>query len=319
MEEVIRPKISIVIPLYNEAEVFDELRQRLEELMKAFELSIEVVMVDDGSSDLTAEKMRKLSMENKNFQSVFLSRNFGHQIALTAGLRFAQAQEAIMLMDADLQDPPEMIHKFYEHLKQGNDVVYAVRSSRQSTFLMKIAYSLFYRAMKRFSYINIPLDSGDFAMISRRVADHINAMPEESRFIRGMRSWVGFRQIGISHDREERKSGNSKYSLKNLISLALNGLFNFSKYPIRFTVMLGLVALSSSLAYFLITLVRKFVIGDVPSGFTALLFTIILFGGLQLIAIGIIGEYVLRIFFQVKNRPLYIVKERIKNGETTIE
>jgi dolichol-phosphate mannosyltransferase len=319
MEEVIRPKISIVIPLYNEAEVFDELRQRLEELMKAFELSIEVVMVDDGSSDLTAEKMRKLSMENKNFQSVFLSRNFGHQIALTAGLRFAQAQEAIMLMDADLQDPPEMIHKFYEHLKQGNDVVYAVRSSRQSTFLMKIAYSLFYRAMKRFSYINIPLDSGDFAMISRRVADHINAMPEESRFIRGMRSWVGFRQIGISHDREERKSGNSKYSLKNLISLALNGLFNFSKYPIRFTVMLGLVALSSSLAYFLITLFRKFVIGDVPSGFTALLFTIILFGGLQLIAIGIIGEYVLRIFFQVKNRPLYIVKERIKNGETTIE
>jgi glycosyltransferase involved in cell wall biosynthesis len=319
MKEVKRPKISIVIPLYNEAEVFDELRQRLEELMKAFELCIEVVMVDDGSADLTAEKMRKLSMENENFQSVFLSRNFGHQIALTAGLRFAQAQEAIMLMDADLQDPPEMIHKFYEHLKQGYDVVYAVRSSRQSTFLMKIAYSLFYRAMKRFSYINIPLDSGDFAMISRRVADHINAMPEESRFIRGMRSWVGFRQIGISHDREERKSGNSKYSLKNLISLALNGLFNFSKYPIRFTVMLGLVALSLSLAYFLITFVRKFVIGDVPSGFTALLFTIILFGGLQLIAIGIIGEYVLRIFFQVKNRPLYIVKERIKNGETIIE
>lgn len=319
MGEANRPKISIVIPLYNEAEVFDELRQRLEELMKAFELSIEVVMVDDGSTDLTAEKMRKLSMENENFQSVFLSRNFGHQVALTAGLRFAQAQEAIMLMDADLQDPPEMIHKFYENLKQGYDVVYAVRSSRRSTFLMKIAYSLFYRAMKRFSYINIPLDSGDFAMISRRVADHINAMPEESRFIRGMRSWVGFRQIGISHDREERKSGNSKYSLKNLISLALNGLFNFSKYPIRFTVMLGLVALTSSLIYFLITLVRKFVIGDVPSGFTALLFTIILFGGLQLIAIGIIGEYVLRIFFQVKNRPLYIVKERIKNGETIIE
>jgi len=311
-----KPKISIVIPLYNEAEVFDELRQRLEELMKTSELSIEVVMVDDGSTDLTATKMKKLSMENINFHSVFLSRNFGHQTALSAGLRFARAEEAIMVIDADLQDPPEMIHRFYEHLRQGYDVVYAIRSSRQSNFLLKMAYALFYRIMKRFSYISIPLDSGDFAMMSRRVADHINAMPEESRSLRGMRSWVGFKQIGIHHDREERKSGKSKYSLKNLIGLALNGLFNFSKYPIRFTVMLGLIALSSSLVYFLITMLRKFFIGDVPSGFTALLFTIILFGGLQLIAIGIIGEYVLRIFFQVKNRPLFIVKERIVGGET---
>lgn len=314
MREDLIPQISIVIPLYNEGEIFDKLSDRLEEVVNTAQFAIEVVMVDDGSTDHTSEKMKQLSLKNKNFHTVFLSRNFGHQIALSAGLKYAKAKEAIMIMDGDLQDPPEMVSQFYDQLKKGYDVIYAVRNKRKASILLKMTYFLFYRIMKSFSYISIPLDSGDFSMMSRRVVDQINTMPEESRFLRGMRSWVGYNQIGIPYDRDERSIGKSKYSFSKLFSLAINGIFNFSKYPIRFTVIIGMAAFISSLVYFLITMFRKFYVGDVPSGFTALLFTIILFGGLQLIAIGIIGEYILRIFFQVKNRPLFIVKERIQNG-----
>jgi glycosyltransferase involved in cell wall biosynthesis len=309
------PIINIIIPLYNEEDCFENLIDRLSTLLHSSKLDIEIILVDDGSNDSTPLKMRELSLNNNKFQSIFLSRNFGHQMALSAGLKYCNAKEAILVIDADLQDPPELLEEFYRQYKAGFDVVYAIRKKRDSSFILKIAYKLFYRVMKRFSYIDIPLDSGDFSLISRRVADHLTEMPEESRFLRGMRSWVGFRQIGIPVERPERTKGDSKYSLGKLISLAFNGIFNFSKYPIRLTMFMGIIALSISLIYFIITLFKKIYIGGVPSGFTALLFTIILFGGIQLIAIGIIGEYVLRIFFQVKNRPLYIVSERIKNQE----
>lgn len=313
------PAINILVPLYNEEESFAELTKRLINLMEGSSLNIEVLLVDDGSMDRTAFLMKQLSLVDTRFQSIFLSRNFGHQLALSAGLKYTNAREAVLIIDGDLQDPPEMLDQFYPYLNQGYDVVYAVRSSRESSFFLKLAYRAFYRIMKRFSYINIPLDSGDFSLISRRVVNKMNDMPEESRFLRGIRSWVGFKQIGIPFNRESRKNGNSKYGLGKLIGLALNGIFNFSKYPIRLTMMLGITALFTSLVYFLITLFKKIFIGDVPTGFTALLFVIILFGGLQLIAIGIIGEYILRIFFQVKKRPLYIVKERIQNGEISPE
>jgi len=310
------PEINIIVPLYNEKDNFGMLKERLLKLISSSVCQIEVILVDDGSTDGTAELMHQLSLENTNFHSIFLSRNFGHQLALTAGLKHVNASDAVMIMDGDLQDPPELFEKIYDVYKQGFDVVYAVRSSRKGSMPYKLAYHMFYRILKRFSYIDIPLDSGDFSLISRRVVNHINSMPEESRFLRGMRSWVGFRQTGFLYDRESRKTGSSKYSLMKLISLGLNGIFNFSKYPIRFTMALGIVALLVSSIYFIITLFKKLFIGDVPTGFTALLFAIILFGGLQLIAIGIIGEYILRIFFQVKNRPLFIIKERIQNGKS---
>ncbi|OFY47413.1 MAG: glycosyl transferase [Bacteroidetes bacterium GWF2_41_31] len=309
------PNLNIIVPLFNEEENFDDLILRLKKILNESKIDIEVILIDDGSTDNTSSKMRELSLQNEKFQSVFLSRNFGHQLALSAGLSYVNAKEAVLIIDGDLQDPPEMIGKFYDLFKEGYDVVYAIRKNRKSSILLKGAYHIFYRIMKRFSYINIPLDSGDFSLISRRVVEHLNSMPEESRFLRGMRSWVGFKQIGIPYSRDEREKGESKYNLLNLISLALNGLINFSKYPIRFTMTVGIISLIISFIYFIITLYKKVFIGDVPIGFTALLFAIIMFGGLQLIAIGVIGEYILRIFFQVKKRPLFIVKERIQNCE----
>ena len=313
------PHINIVVPLYNESESFTILTERLTRVLQASAYSIEVILVDDGSTDSTAEMMKELSLKDTRFQSVFLSRNFGQQSALDTGLRFINATEAILIIDGDLQDPPELLDPFYKKLKEGYDVVYAIREHRSASIVLKVGYWLFYRIMKKFSYVDIPLDSGNFSLISRRVADQINNLPEEGRFFRGMRSWVGYRQIGIPFSREERIKGDSKYNYRRLISLSLNGIFNFSKYPIRFTMTLGIIAMFASIVYFVFTLIKKFFVGDVPLGFTALLFAIILFGGLQLIAIGIIGEYILRIFFQVKNRPNFVVKERIQNGHNINE
>ncbi|NPD45556.1 MULTISPECIES: glycosyltransferase family 2 protein [unclassified Lentimicrobium] len=313
------PEINIIIPLYNEEDSFKKLIKRIDDLIENSEFRIEVILVDDGSRDATTRMMEELSFKNSTYQSIFLSRNFGHQMALTAGLESVNATKGVMIIDGDLQDPPEMLDAFYAEYKKGNDVVYAIREERKGALLLRIAYQWFYKIMKRFAYIHIPLDSGDFSFLSRRVVDEINKLPEEGRFLRGIRAWVGFKQIGIPYHREERKNGDSKYSLKNLTSLAMNGIFNFSKYPIRFTMVLGTSAFTISMIYFIITLFRKIFIGDVPSGFTALLFVIILFGGLQLMAIGVIGEYILRIFFQVKNRPHYIVQQRIKNKEVTSE
>jgi glycosyltransferase involved in cell wall biosynthesis len=309
------PDINIIVPLYNEQEGFDQLIHRLKLIIDSSKHNIEVILVDDGSTDGTKGKMRELSYSNESFQSIFLSRNFGHQKAITAGMKHVNANHAIMIMDGDLQDPPEIIDQFFSQYENGYDVVYAIRKDRKGSFALKLAYRLFYLIMKKFSYIQIPLDSGDFSLMSRNVVNHINAMPEEGRFLRGMRAWVGFKQIGIPYQRGERKEGKSKYNIVKLTSLAMNGIFNFSKYPIRFTMTIGIISILISMIYFAITIYKKLFIGDVPLGFTALLFSIIMFGGLQLIAIGVIGEYILRIFFQVKNRPHFIVEEWIKNGK----
>tara|TARA_R110000796_G_scaffold74374_1_gene167209 strand:+ start:171658 stop:172623 length:966 start_codon:yes stop_codon:yes gene_type:complete len=312
---MLTPAINIVIPLYNEEDVFETLISRLVNLMDSFEKSIEVILVDDGSSDKTAELMTNLAMKNQRFQSVILSRNFGHQIALSAGLQQITATEAVFIIDADLQDPPELLGEFYEYYKQGYDVVYAVRKNRKENFLKKFAYKSFYRLMDKISYIHIPLDTGDFSLISARVAHLMNEMPEQSRFLRGMRSWLGFKQIGIEYNREERQSGESKYTLRKLFQLAFNGVFNFSELPIKLITNLGLLTIISSICYFLYVVAKKLVYGNVPEGFTGLLFVLVLFGGIQLLSLGLIGEYVLRIFFQVKQRPLFIIKENIKNKE----
>jgi dolichol-phosphate mannosyltransferase len=313
------PEISFVIPLYNEEDAFNLLITRLQGVMDRHSHTFEVVLVDDGSQDSTPEKMKQLALADHRFQSVFLSRNFGQQMALSAGLKYASGTRAMMILDGDLQDPPELFERFWNRFQEGFDVVYALRQSRKSSLLLKLGYFLFYRIMQKSSYVHIPLDSGDCSLVSRRVVNHINAMPEESRFNRGLRAWAGFRQTGIPVDRPGREQGKSKYNLRRLISLGINGIFNFSKYPIRFTMMLGIASISVAIIYFFVTLFRKLFIGDVPSGFTALLFMIIFFGGIQLIAIGTIGEYILRIFFQVKNRPLYIVQERVVKGQVILE
>ncbi|MGV3558461.1 glycosyltransferase family 2 protein [Larkinella arboricola] len=309
------PLISIVAPLYNERESFPHLVARLNALMDSSPLSIEVVLIDDGSRDNTAQLMQQLALADERYHCVFLARNYGHQIALTAGMAAAKGTEALFIIDGDLQDPPELLTEFYAKFKEGYDVVYAVRKKRKEGFFKKTAYFLFYRFMKSISYVDIPLDSGDFSLISRRVANVLNQMPEESRFIRGMRSWIGFKQIGVEYERDARVAGEAKYTFKMLRRLAYNGIFNFSEFPIKFVTNMGMLSIGIAVLYFIQTLIKKYFFGGVPQGFTALLFTIILFGGIQLIGLGLIGEYVLRIFFQSKGRPLYIVREIIRKKE----
>ena len=309
------PQISIVAPLYNESESFAQLIQRLSALMDSSPLTIEVVLIDDGSKDDTALRIRQLALTDERYHGVFLSRNHGHQLALTAGIASARGSEALFVIDGDLQDPPELLPDFYKLMQEGNDVVYAVRKKRKENFIKKTGYHLFYRLLRSISYVEIPLDSGDFALISRRVVDVMNKMPEESRYLRGMRSWIGFQQTGFEYERDARVAGESKYSFKQLFGLAYNGIFNFSEFPIKFMSRMGVLAILISLVYFIIVVIKKIFFVQVIEGFTALLFVIILFSGVQLLALGIIGEYVLRIFFQSKNRPLYIVKEEIINRE----
>lgn len=310
-----QPQINIVVPLHNEEIVFDKLIERLQQVMNKCPLSVEVIIVDDGSTDNTPLKMRELSLKNNKFQSVFLSRNFGHQIALSAGIKYANCTEALLIIDGDLQDPPELLEEFYTYLQKGYDVVYAIRKNRKEGFFKKLSYKLFYLILKKISYIDIPLDSGDFSLISVKVVKQLNQMPEESRYLRGMRSWVGFSQIGVEYEREKREFGESKYTLVRLIKLAYNGIFNFSEFPIKFITSLGLLTILVSVIYLIYVIINKIFYGGVPQGFTALLFIIVLFGGIQLLAIGLIGEYVLRIFFQVKKRPLYVLKDRIAGGQ----
>ena len=311
---IFSPKISFVIPVYNEEEVFDLLVQRLNELISKIESPCEVVLVDDGSVDSTPALIEDIAIKNSNYQAIFLTRNFGHQRALSAGLEHARG-EMMMILDGDLQDPPELFFEFYEHIKNGYDVVYGVRRERKESTIKRFAYNTFYRILNKISNYPIPKDSGDFGMVTRRVVDNMNKMREESRFLRGIRSWVGYRQIGVPYERKERAAGTPKYSFKMLFKLAYDGIFNFSVFPIKVLTYLGVVCISTSLIYFLLTLVKRLFYESVPSGFTALLFMILLFGGVQLLSIGIIGEYVQRIFFQVKNRPLYLIKKKIINGD----
>ncbi|MEL6134650.1 MAG: glycosyltransferase family 2 protein, partial [Bacteroidota bacterium] len=215
-----QPQINIVVPLYNEEAVFEKLIQRLQKLMDSLSQSVEVILIDDGSKDQTGVLMRLISLQDPRFQSVFLSRNHGHQLALTAGLSVVNASEAVMVIDGDLQDPPELLTDFYAKLREGYEIIYAVRKNRKESLPKRLAYKLYYRIQSKLSNVEIPLDSGDFCMMSRRAVDVLNQMPEQSRFIRGMRAWIGFNQIGVEYDRSAREEGESKYSFRKLLSLA---------------------------------------------------------------------------------------------------
>ncbi len=307
------PKISFVIPLYNEEGNFDALISRLNPIMDQLNLPCEVVLVDDGSTDSTPVFMSNLALSDARYQAIFLSRNHGHQLALSAGFKMANASEAILVLDGDLQDSPEMIFKMLEKMKEGFDVVYGVRKNRKEAWIKKVAYHTFYRLMQLFAKIDLPLDSGDFALVNRKVVNYLNQMPEQNRYLRGMRAWVGFKQIGIPYEREGRYAGKTKYSFRKLLELAYSGIFNFSDLPIKFITRLGILTILISLFYLIYVLVSKFFYNNVPTGFTATFMAIVMFSGVQLISLGIIGEYVLRIFQQSQQRPLFIIDKIIKN------
>lgn len=299
--------LSLVVPLYNEAEVFDRLVARLQATMDQAPFPCEAVLVDDGSSDGTRDAVQRICACDPRFRGVILSRNFGHQRAVSAGLDYAQGQ-AVGVLDGDLQDPPELILEFHAKLAEGYGVVYAIRQKRKEGPVKRFCYWAFYRLLRKLASIEIPLDSGDFCLMSRAVVDQIRGMPERHRFIRGMRSWVGFRQTGVAYERDERQAGASKYNISKLMLLAIDGLLTFSEVPLRLATFAG-IAVAALAIFWGAWLVawRWFATADIP-GFATLACGMFFLGGVQLIGLGILGEYVARIHNEVKGRPIYIVE-----------
>ncbi len=307
-----RPTISVVIPVYNERENLPVLYSRLSAVLEGEGLSYEIVFVDDGSRDGSLELMRGLAREDRRVVVVELARNFGHQVAISAGLDHARG-DGVIVMDADLQDPPEVLPRFISAWRDGHDVVYAIREQRKEGWLLRLAYAAFYRLLQRVAQIEIPLDAGDFCLMDRRVVDLLCGMPERNRFVRGIRSWVGLDQIGLPYERQGRHAGRPKYTVTRLIYLALDGLVSFSYLPLRVITLLGFAVSLVSIMLAIFYAVQKLTVGLSPPGFATLTVAIFFLTGIQLTTIGVIGEYVGRIFEEVKQRPLYVVR-RVVGG-----
>lgn len=305
-------KISIVIPVYNEAEGIDELYRRTMTALSELTQDFEIICVNDGSQDTSLEQLVAYHKKDDRFKVISLSRNFGHQSAVLAGLSVAKG-DYIGVMDGDLQDPPEVFAKFYEQLQQGYDVAYAIRKNRKEGLVKKLAYWLFYRLLDKMADTKIPVDSGDFCMMSRRVVDKMLSMQEQSLYLRGIRAWVGYKQTGVEYERAERFAGEPKYDFKQLFQLAYNGMFSFSSLPVRVMRRLGYLTLTFSFLYALKILIFYFLYQDAPRGFTTLALAIIFFSGVQLISIGVLGEYVYRTYNESRQRPLFIIKDRFLN------
>jgi glycosyltransferase involved in cell wall biosynthesis len=309
-------EISIIVPLFNEESVFKQLTERLDNIINNNKLKIEIILINDGSSDNTENLMYEKSISDERYTSINLSRNFGHHNALLAGLKEARANKAIMIIDGDLQDPPELIEPFFNLIENGYDIVNAVRKKRKENILKKFFYWTYYRILNSISDTKFTLDSGDFCMINRIALDKLINLPEKDKYLRGLRSWIGFKHIEFEYERNEREAGKSKYNFKKLLKLAYNGIFSFSKLPIKIVSFMGLATISFSFIYLIFLIYYKiYTPNSIPKGFTSIIFFITLFCGVQLISIGILGEYVLKIYEQVKNRPEYIIKNIITNGK----
>ena len=309
--------LSVVVPCFDEEDVILLAYRRLVDVLGSRDFRLQIIFVDDGSDDSTPEMAAKLARGDPRVKAVLLSRNFGHQAAISAGLANADGDAAVV-MDADLQDPPEAVIQMVETWLGGADVVYGIRTKRKESLLKRISYRVFYRAFQRLSNIDAPIDAGDFSLIDRKVLDVINELPEKNRFFRGLRAWSGFRQAGIEYERNARAAGSSKYSLLKLIGLAKDGIFNFSTVPLTGVFYLGM--LMSSLAFAMLLLVLILKIFDFPifgmrasdvQGFSSTILTILLIGGIQLVSIGVLGEYIGRIYNETKSRPNYLVRDKI--------
>lgn len=301
------PRVSVAIPIYHEEAVVPELVRRTSAVLDSLPGGPhEIVFVDDGSSDGTLGMLEAAAERDPRIVVVELSRNFGHQTALAAALDQVSG-DVVILMDGDLQDPPEAIPTLVDQYRQGYDVVYAQRVNRKEPWWLRMCYYVFYRLLAALSSIELPLDAGDFGLMSRRVVDEIRAMPEHHRYLRGLRTWVGFRQIGIPVERAARHAGRTKYSPLKLLKLASDGIFAFSIVPLRAAAILGAVAITCSLLFALYSLYAKFWL-HVPQGFTALIFVITFLSGMNLFFLGIIGEYVGRVYEEAKARPHYVVR-----------
>jgi dolichol-phosphate mannosyltransferase len=299
--------VSVVVPAFNEEENLEALWHRVRAVLDSVGGG-EVVIVDDGSADATWAEVLRLGVEDPRVRGVRLSRNFGHQAALTAGMAHARGR-TVCFMDADLQDPPELLAELLEQWRGGHQVVYAVRRTRQEGPIKRFCYRAFYRLYRRLANIDVPLDSGDFALLDRAVVDDLLALPEHNRFLRGLRSWVGYEQVGVEYDRDARHAGAPKYTARKLFRLALDGLLSFSAVPLRVASYLGiLVGLAGGL-YIAVAVASRLWFGSVPDGWTSIIAVVLTVGGMQLLVLGVLGEYMARVYDETKMRPNYLVAE----------
>ncbi|MFF0732565.1 glycosyltransferase family 2 protein [Streptomyces chartreusis] len=303
------PLLSVVVPVFNNATTLRELHRRLRGALTPIG-TFEILFVDDGSSDGSAGLIGELHREDPSVRLVRLSRNFGQQAALSAGLDVARGA-AVVMLDADLQDPPELIGDLVERWRAGHEVVYMVRRNRKEGPLKRLAYAVFYRVFRYLADIEVPLSSGDFALLDRRVVAVLRSMPERSRFLRGLRSWSGFRQAAVEYDRARRPSGESQYTLRRLAKLAADGLLGFSSVPLRLVSTLGLATAAAGAVMVVLVLLARLSALSLPVGWASTISVVLLVGGAQLTTIGMVGAYIARIYHEVKKRPLYIVMERL--------
>jgi len=306
-----RPVISIVAPVYNEEAILHELHKRISETMDSLGEPWELVLVNDGSWDKSYEIMLELHEQDPRVHIVNFSRNFGHQIAITAGMDYAQGQ-AVVIIDADLQDPPSVILDMVDKWKEGYEVVYAIRRERKGETRFKLwTAKMFYRLINKITGVNIPLDTGDFRLLDRKAVDALRQIREHHRFMRGLSVWIGFRQTGVTYVREERYAGETKYPLSKMMRFAMDGITSFSYLPLQFATYIGFIIAGLSVLGILITIILRLSGSQAFYGQATTLVMVLFLGGIQLISLGIIGEYLGRIYDEVKNRPLYIVDDAV--------
>ena len=303
------PVLSVIGPVYNEVEILPSFYTRIRDVMENIGEPWELILVDDGSNDGSTEISKELAREDPHVRPVVFSRNFGHQIALTAGLDYSRGQ-AVVVIDTDLQDPPEVIPDLVSKWREGFDVVYAVRAEREGeTMFKKATASFFYRFINRITDVDIPLDTGDFRLMHRKVVDVLNTMREKHRFPRAMASWVGFKQIGVEYKREARTAGETKYPFRKMFQLALNAITSFSYFPLQLATYIGFICAGVSALAILVVIVMRLIGNQAFFGQATTLIAVLFLGGVQLISLGIMGEYVGRLYDEAKGRPLYIVRE----------
>jgi polyisoprenyl-phosphate glycosyltransferase len=310
------PTLSVVVPIFNEDEIIDVLHRRLVETLERSGETFELVLVDDGSRDRSWERMAALADQDARVVLVQLSRNFGHQVAISAGVDVARGQ-AVALIDADLQDPPEVLLAMIARWREGYDVVYGRRIRRQGeTWFKRVTAAAFYRLMRRLTAIDIPADTGDFRLMSRRVVEVLKQLQERNRFVRGLVAWIGWRQTAVDYERAVRLAGETKYPLAKMVRFAADAIVSFSFAPLRLATGLGLVVSTLSFAYAVYAVLARVFGWDVVQGWASLMVAVVFLGGVQLVSLGIIGEYVGRVYDEVKRRPLYVADVR-RSGETT--
>jgi dolichol-phosphate mannosyltransferase len=302
--------LSLVLPVYNESASLPECYNRLETILKSITDSYEMLFVNDGSTDNSLEIIKAFSKHDPSVKYIDLSRNFGQQVAISAGIEHARGKR-VAIMDADLQDPPDLLKTMYKKMNEGYEVVYGRRKKRKGESVLKrFTARLFYRILKRITNVRIPVDTGDFRMMDRKVVNVLNQMPERDRFIRGQVAWIGFRQTEIVYERTGRKKGRTGYSYKKMFRFALDGLTSFSDFPLRFATLLGFIFSIISFVLIIWALYQRLIVQSYVQGWTSLIITVLFFGGIQLVALGIIGEYISRIGSNVRRRPMYVINQK---------